>query len=264
MDKRYADVNGARLAYYEAGSGQPVVLLHGFCGSSAYWDEVVPLLQTELRVIVPDLRGHGASSAPDTSSSMEEMAADIAGLLDTLALKQASVLGHSLGGYITLALAEQHADRLTAFGLVHSTAFPDDEKGKEGRLKGMQTIGEQGLPVFLEGLIPRLFAPKHVESMPEAVTKARQIGLGTSPGGAIRTLEGMRTRPDRNQVLSEAKVPVLLVAGEEDQIVAPARTFSASGGHIRQALIAGAGHMSMMEAPRQLADEILAFFKGQA
>jgi 3-oxoadipate enol-lactonase len=261
MEKQIVTIQGRRLAYVEAGAGQPLVLLHGFCGSSAYWEEVVPLLMQDHRLIIPDLRGHGASEAPGGTYSMELFAEDIEGLLDALGIHKAAVLGHSLGGYITLALAETAAERLTAFGLIHSTAYPDDEKGKEGRLKGMQTIREQGLPVFLEGLVPRLFAPEHLGSMPEQVEKARQIGQGTAPGGAIHTLEGMRERPDRRSVIAEAKVPVLLVAGEHDQIIAPERTFTAEGEHIRQVLIEGAGHISLLEAPERLAKEIAAFLQ---
>ncbi|MGF9713010.1 alpha/beta fold hydrolase [Paenibacillus naphthalenovorans] len=259
MDKRNENVNGVKLAYIERGEGTPVVLLHGFCGSSAYWEEVIPLLEGSCRLIVPDLRGHGASASPEGAYTMETMAEDIAGLLEKRDCKQAVVLGHSLGGYVTLALAEKHPDKLLGFGLIHSTAFPDDEKGKEGRLKAMETIKEQGLPVFLEGLIPKLFAPAHLKTMPEAVEKARQIGLGTSPEGAVRTLEGMRIRTDRNAILFGARVPVLLVAGAGDQIIAPERTFSVSGEHITSVTLDGAGHAGMMETPQELAQAILDF-----
>ncbi|WP_163853859.1 alpha/beta fold hydrolase [Paenibacillus elgii] len=259
MDKRYADVNGTRLAYIDRGQGTPVILLHGFCGSLAYYDEVAPLLEGRCRLIIPDLRGHGASDAPEGTYTMEAIADDIAALIDRLNIGRPVVLGHSLGGYVTLALAEKHEDKLLAFGLLHSTAFPDDEKGKEGRLKAMETIREQGLPVFIEGLIPKLFAPAHLETMPEAVRKAKEIGLGTSAEGAVRTLEGMRQRPDRNAVLSAAQVPVLLVAGTGDQIIPPQRTFSVDKETFQRSQIDGAGHMSMMEAPGELAQAVLAF-----
>ncbi len=132
MKTKTADMGGWNLAYTDQGEGVPVVLLHGFCGSGAYWDEIVPLLESGCRVIVPDLRGHGASGSPNESYSMESMAGDIGKLIDGLGLGENKpvVLGHSLGGYVTLALAEKQADRLRAFGLVHSTAYPDDEKAE--------------------------------------------------------------------------------------------------------------------------------------
>ncbi len=118
------------------------------------------------------------------------------------------------------------------------------------------------MPAFLDGLIPKLFAPAHLQSMPEAVRKAREIGLGTSPEGAMRTLEAMRDRPDRNAVLWETRLPVLLVAGASDQVIPEERTFSVSGETISQQRIEAAGHMSMMETPGILAQIIKNFISG--
>lgn len=247
-----ASSNGIEIMYEDRGSGETVVLLHGFCGSSAYWQKMIPQLSLTHRVIAADLRGHGKTSVPDGLYSMETMADDIAGLLSHLEISKATLFGHSLGGYVTLAFAEKYPDRLSAFSLVHSTAYPDDENGKEGRLKAIESIQEKGMDSFIEGLVPRLFAPEHVASMPEAVQLAKQIGFATSSKGAIHTLQGMRERPDRNSVLGAVDLPVLLVAGTEDQVIPPAKTFSQEGRHIHTAAIAGAGHMSMLEAPDKL------------
>lgn len=261
MTKQKVSLEGVELAYQQQGQGTTIVLLHGFCGSSAYWDKVLPLLPDDIRVIAPDLRGHGDSSAPDGTYTMEVFAADIVQLIGKLDAGKAIVLGHSLGGYVTLALADKQPELLKAFGLIHSTGFPDSEEGKAGRLKGIQTIQDKGLPAFIEGLIPKLFAPAHLESMPEAVQEAKRIGLSTSPQGAMATLEGMRTRPDRNDVLKQAKQPVLLVAGEHDQIIPAERTFVVDGGSVSQRKIDEVGHMSMMENPQALADVIVAFVR---
>ncbi|MDF2959462.1 MAG: hypothetical protein K0S39_1197 [Paenibacillus sp.] len=259
MDTKYLDQNNVRIGYKEKGEGQAVVLLHGFCGSSSYWNKLLPLLPDNYRFIMPDLRGHGNSGAPAGNYTMEVFADDLAELLKHAGTERAVVLGHSLGGYVTLAFAERYPHLLTAFGLIHSTAFPDSDSAKEGRKKGMDTIREKGLPVLIDGLIPKLFAPDHVKTMPEAVNEAVQIGVSTNPEGAIRTLEGMRTRPDRNEVLAEAKMPVLLVAGVHDQIIPVERTFSVSGGQIAQRQIENAGHMSMVEAPEKLANVLMDF-----
>jgi 3-oxoadipate enol-lactonase len=250
---------GGKISYKEHGEGKAVVLLHGFCGSSAYWDQLIPLLPDNFRWILPDLRGHGQSGAPSGEYSMEAFANDLAMLLKRLETGPAIVLGHSLGGYVTLALAELYPELLAGFGLIHSTGLPDTEAGKEGRLKGIKVIEEQGLSVFLDGFVPKLFAPEYTKSRPEQVDKMRQIGLETNPDAVVRTLQGMRTRPDRNDVLAQAKVPVLLVAGAHDQIIPAERTFSISGGQIMQRKIEESGHSSMMETPDQLADAIRTF-----
>lgn len=262
MDKQFVELDGFRMAYREKGQGQAVILLHGFCGSSSYWDKLLPLLPATSRFIVPDQRGHGDSGAPDGVYTMETLAEDVAQLIQKLDLGKTIVLGHSYGGYSTLAFAEHYPELLAGYGLIHSAAFPDSEEGKQGRLKGQETIKDKGLSVFIDGLVPKLFAPAHLQSMPEAVQEAIRIGNGTSPEGAINTLEGMRLRPDRNRVLETARVPVLLVAGQHDQIVPVERTFTVSGDRFTQCMIEDAGHMSMVESPQKLADAIVSFIDG--
>ncbi|MFD2369899.1 alpha/beta fold hydrolase [Brevibacillus sp. GCM10020057] len=260
MKKQLQLENGLTLAYQEEGSGaQTIVLLHGFCGSSAYWTKLIPLLSRSHRVIAPDLRGHGDSSVPDEPHTMERFADDLAAAVDKLGLAPIHLFGHSLGGYVTLAFAEKYADMLGSFGLIHSTGYPDDEAAKANRDKGAKSIRESGMEPFVKALVPKLFAPAHLATMPDEVQLAKEIGVRTEPIGAIRTLQGMRDRPDRTHVLRDTRLPVLLVAGEEDQIIAPEKTFTANGANIRQLRMAGAGHMGMLEAPEQLAEEIVRF-----
>ncbi|WP_127588815.1 alpha/beta fold hydrolase [Paenibacillus koleovorans] len=249
-----------QLAYEEKGMGRPVVLLHGFCGSTRYWDRVVPLLSDSFRVITVDLRGHGRSEVPDSPYTIEAMADDVAGLLTSLQLDQPPVLlGHSLGGYVTLAVAENVAASLGAYGLIHSTAYPDAEQAKANRDKTIAAIRDQGMVPFIDGLIPKLFAPAHVESMGDHVQAAKVIGYATAPQGAMHTAAAMRDRPDRNHVLLQENLPVLLVAGEQDQLIPVGKTFSVQGVHLTPVRIPEAGHMSMYEAPEALADAIKTF-----
>ncbi|MEI7026561.1 alpha/beta fold hydrolase [Paenibacillus sp. y28] len=256
---RHASLDGFTMAYREYGQGLPVVLLHGFCGSSGYWEQVLPQLGENVRVIAPDLRGHGHSGTPEEPCSVEKMAGDIRSLLDQLGVDKAVLLGHSLGGYIALAFAEQYPERLLAFGLVHSTALPDDETGKQNRLKSMEAIRQDGIVPFVNNLTRKLFAPQHLDTMPEQVAAANEIGYVTSPQAAIHTLDAMRARPDRRHVLRETALPVLIVAGRHDQIVSVEKAFSVSGGHIKESILESAGHMGMMEAPQELAQVILDF-----
>lgn len=258
MNKIQLSERSIEIRYKDEGTGFPVLLMHGFCGSSRYWDEILPLLKG-CRLIVPDLPGHGQSGVPAAPYGMESFADDMAALLRQLNIEKAVWFGHSLGGYIALAAAERHPELVQAFGLVHSTAYPDDEKGKENRLKSIQTVLDSGIVPFVDGLIPKLFAPDHVETMEDKVAEAKNIGYGTPPEGAVLTLEAMRERPDRNRVLENATCPVLLLAGGADQLIKPEKTFSVSGSFIKQVLLEDSGHMSMMERPDRLAEELLAF-----
>ncbi|WP_276357807.1 alpha/beta fold hydrolase [Cohnella caldifontis] len=253
--------DAVELRFEDRGGGFPLVLLHGYCGDGRYWSEVVPALAAKYRVIVPDLRGHGGSPAPDGVYSMESLADDVIRLMDRLGIGRAFLFGHSLGGYVALALAERHPERLLGFGLIHSTPLPDTEAGKEGRLAAAERIRTEGVKPFVDGLVPKLFAPAHRTSMADRVNAALEIGYGTSPRGAVGCALGMRERPDRTAVLRRTALPILLLAGELDEVVPPERRFPVDLPHIRAVTLPGSGHMSMMEDPERLSGELTAFLE---
>lgn len=251
-----------KLAYADTkpdgGAELNIVLLHGYCGSSAYWERLLPLLDKQgRRFIVPDTRGHGGSSAPnDAVYEMEVLASDIAALADKLQLERIVLLGHSMGGYTALAFAQQYPQQLAAFGLIHSTGLPDSEAARENRDRTVQSIEEQGIALFAEGLVSKLFADG---AATELIDRAAEIGRGTSASGAQASALGMKERPDRRDVLESSSLPVLLAAGAKDGIIPVERIFTTSREGVQQVLLEQAGHMGMMESPQQLADAINQF-----
>jgi pimeloyl-ACP methyl ester carboxylesterase len=255
---------GIVAAYEEEGTGEPIVLLHGFCGSWLYWEKVIPSLALYGRVIAPDLRGHGESSSAGSEAEydMERLADDAAALLDALDIERATIFGHSLGGYVALAFAEKYPARLQSLGLVHSTAYGDTEQAKDNRLKAVDTIREQGVAAFVDGLVPKLFAPANRENRPEWVEQAKRIGYGTSAEGAAGCALGMRARPDRVSVLEKLEMPVLLLAGQSDEVIAPEKRFPVAGPNVTAVTLEAVGHMSMLEDAAALVDSLGAFLKG--
>lgn len=249
---------GSNICYSDQGSGDVVVLLHGFCGSSAYWEQTIPFLSGSYRVIAPDLRGHGASDAPLGAYSIDQMADDVLSLLNALEISECVLLGHSLGGYITLSFAQRHASRLKGFGLIHSTGYPDSEEARENRLKSVSVIQNEGITNFVDGLVPGLFAAGAAEQL---LDRAKEIGYRTPPQGAAGAALAMRERPDRRDVISATALPVLLVAGAEDTLVPAERTFTSDKPNVTQAVISGSGHMSMYEAPERLSEIIKDFMR---
>lgn len=261
--------NGVELAYYDShpndggaadGITKVVVLLHGYCGSSAYWEHIVEELEQSVRIIAPDARGHGRSSAPnDETYTMDMYAEDIAELLIKLQIHNAVMLGHSLGGYITLAFAEKYAKKLSGFGLIHSTALEDSDTAKENRDKAVAALEQNGVKAFVDGLIPKLFAPDNVEAMSDEVEQGKKIGYATALQGAIGTARGMKARPNRTQVIEQSELPVLLVAGESDKVIPIENVFAAVNGLTVKVELSGAGHMGMIEEPKQLIKAIVDF-----
>ncbi|WP_051250509.1 alpha/beta fold hydrolase [Paenibacillus harenae] len=263
--------NGVELAYYDShaedggaadGIADVVVLLHGYCGSSAYWEPILDELEPSVRIIAPDLRGHGLSSSPgDDTYTMELYADDIASMLIQLQIHNAIMLGHSLGGYITLAFAQRYGKKLSGFGLIHSTSLADSDAAKQNRDKAVAALQTDGVEAFVGGLIPKLFAPGNAEAMEGEIEQAIRIGYGTSLQGAIATAKGMKARVNRSHVIESSSLPVLLVSGESDQLIPKESTFAAVNAATKQVSLAGAGHMGMAEQPKEMASAILGFVK---
>ncbi|MGE5701274.1 MAG: alpha/beta fold hydrolase [Clostridia bacterium] len=261
--KTLALSNQRTIAYKDEGKGVPLVLLHGFCGSHAYWDMVLPELAKQYRVLVPDLPGHGQSSIPEDMETIEQMADWLHEMLNALAVTQATLIGHSLGGYITLAFAERYGELLKRFGLVHSTSLPDSADAMKARDASSEKVKAEGIHALIDGLVPKLFAPANLERMEQEVQRTKEIGYATSPKGAIAVLQAMKNRPDRTDVLSSTSLPVLLVAGEHDQVIPKEKTFTVTRDTVSHAVLNTAGHMGMLESPAQLV-EVLRGFAGES
>lgn len=257
MESKKVTLQDSTIAYIDQGEGKPIVLLHGFCGSSRYWEHVIPVLSESCRVIALDLPGHGQSGPLKGSSTIENLADQVKNLLAELNLQEVTMFGHSLGGYITLAFAEKFSNQLNGFSLIHSTAFPDSEEAKKGRLANIEKVNQSGIYSLIDGLVPKLFSPDNQDE--NYVGAAMEIGYTTSAEGAIDALNAMKDRPDRNQVLEASTMPVLLIAGEQDQIIPAEKTFSVSRANIKQSIIKDSGHMSMYENPHDLIKEIQDF-----
>jgi len=273
MEKQRIHVNGIDLVYEECGSsnGNVIVLLHGFCGSSLYWQKICPILSDEYRVIIPDLRGHGGTTAPEGPYTMETMAEDIKALLDALGTRKVVMFGHSLGGYVTAAFAEKYPDKLSGFALIHSTVLSDTAEAIEKRTADIAYIREKGISKYLYSIIPELFPGEKLGEMRDEVNELIGVGQQMEAEAAIATLEGMMMRPDRSHVLAEAKFPVLLVAGAKDAVIKPDDTFSVSGRghpettykypHIMETTFEDVAHMSLVEVSDQLARVISTYLQ---
>ncbi|MGM0873870.1 MAG: alpha/beta fold hydrolase [Bacillota bacterium] len=261
MERFTQNVGDNMISYLDQGIGHCVVLIHGFCGNHNYWKYIVPHLRKKNRVLTIDLRGHGDSSTPKNDYEIADMAEDIAILLNSLQIDRTTLIGHSLGGYISLAFAEKYPEKLSGLSLVHSTSYPDTDEGKANRDKGIQRITNEGIVPFVNDLVPKLFSEKNSKELSNQVDFVKYIGYKTSDFGAIGALEAMKNRPDQNEVLKGLQVPVLLVAGSEDQIIPLDRAFSAEKMNINRTVIEDCGHMSMLEQPDKLSEVLISFLQ---
>jgi pimeloyl-ACP methyl ester carboxylesterase len=154
-----------------------------------------------------------------------------------------------MGGYVTLAACKLAPERFLALGLIASQAGADTEEGRQGRYKMAEKVAAEGSKVVAEVMIPKLFAPQ----LPAAsiIEQVRQMILNTQPAGIIGALKGMAVRPDFGPMLPNLRIPVLVLAGDQDQIIPPAKA-KAMAAAVRTATlttVANAGHMPMLEQP---------------
>lgn len=250
---------GKRIAYDVNGDGKPLVLLHGFGLDSSMWDSMLPLLSKQFKVITPDTPGAGESEVLDGEPSLEALADVVAAVIKEESNAPCSVIGHSMGGYTALALAERHAQLINGFGLFHSHPFPDDEAKKEKRDKDTEFIKRMGSGEYIKLLIPALFGENYKKQQSEELNALVARYQTLSPQGLTYALQAMKNRIDRSQVVSSSTRPFLLIAGVEDNVVnmdtvnmmykMPQYTF---GLFIREA-----AHMGMIEAPEACAKHVI-------
>lgn len=243
-------MDSVKLHFTEAGQGTPVVLLHGFPLNSTIWDEQRRQLALHYRVITADLRGHGQSPAPTGVYEMESLAGDVLALLDSLKIERAVIMGHSMGGYVTLAAWRIAPARFLALGLIDSQAGADTAEGRQGRMQLAEKVSTQGGQVAADAMLPRIFAPG-LATGDSVWERVRAMIEKTSRTGIIGALHGMAARPDSNSILSTIDVPALVVTGDKDQIipVTKAQALAAAMPQATLKVIAHAGHMTMLEQP---------------
>jgi 3-oxoadipate enol-lactonase len=245
-------IDGVSLYYEVHGSGEPVLLVHGFPLSGRLWGPAIALLQDRLKLIVPDLRGHGRSGV-GKDVTMARYADDLAALLDVAGVEgRVTVVGHSMGGYIAFELYRRHPERVRALVLVDTRAGTDTEGAAEGRRETARQALRDGSRVIADALVDRLFAPTTPDALRE---RWHEIMAATPPAGVAVALRAMAERPDSHPTLREIDRPVLVVVGADDAITPPeeARRMHGAVQNSRLEVVPEAGHMTPVEQPERFA-----------
>ena len=199
-------------------SDDPVLLLHGFLDCADSFQFLVDALPRDWSFVAPDWRGFGGSGWNDAPYWFPDYLGDLEALLDALAPpRPPRMIGHSMGGYICLALADRNPALLSAIGLFHSTALADNEPKKENRRKAIEFIREHGSEAFLKTSTPGLFSNKemHQQAIEDLIRKGRNF----RPETLVQYYEMMIGRPDRTKVLRTWEKPLLMICGMQDQAV---------------------------------------------
>lgn len=219
MQEKSIQFQNANIVYRVLGNGKPVMLLHGFGEDSNVWEPQMEVLKNHYQLIIPDIPGSG-KSALVANANIDTHAEVIKAICDAEKISQLhSLIGHSMGGYITLAFAEKYASLLNSFGLFHSSAFADTEEKKQTRKKAIEFIKEKGAHTFLKTSTPGLFTPAYKDNEGGKVEALIEAGKSFSNEALIQYYEAMIARPDRTAVLKTFPKPILFIIGEHDQAI---------------------------------------------
>ena len=247
----------SRLSFKQQGSGKPIILLHGFPMNQRVWDDFVPLLSDHYNVITVDLPGFGESPLPQLPFTIDQVADIVLEWMLTEKILGSTLIGHSLGGYVALAMAEKQPDLFSGLGLFHSTALADSDEKKESRLKVVDFIAKNGVLAFTSNFIPPLFADQNHK----AINKVREIAVQSNHDAVTGYTLAMRNRPDRTSVLKKLEMPILFLTGEADpgipvnSILLQAESCKFPQVHVLKQV----AHMGMFENPEISVNHIRSF-----
>ncbi|MEQ6121346.1 alpha/beta hydrolase [Reichenbachiella sp. MALMAid0571] len=237
------------MHYNVSGSGIPIVLIHGFCETSSIWNDLAKELSEKYQVISIDLPGFGKSPLYNPDLSLGNVATLLHDFLKKLQITNCFMIGHSLGGYITLAFAEKYSEMLLGFGLFHSTTFADSEEKKETREKGIEHVEIHGMETFSKGFVPNLFYKANHSKFSDEMKTLKKIASETPIETFVAYSRAMKNRNDTTKLLSGFKKPIFIVAGENDNAVPlfQSQQMIAKTGEENSLILSETGHMGFIE-----------------
>jgi pimeloyl-ACP methyl ester carboxylesterase len=221
-----------------------LVLVHGHSLDAQIWNDLKANL-SDYQLLIPEL------STETQYKSIEAYAEGLKEWLEAQNITKCVMIGHSMGGYITLAFAEKYPEMLQGFGLFHSTAYDDDEAKSEQRKKTLAFMETHGTAAFVRQAGPNMYAEGFTQAHPERIKKhIEQYAL--LPIEAVSTgFRAIMNRPNRTHVLQEAAVPVLFIFGQEDKFIPFEKNIGLSElpKDSHTLVLAHSGHMGMIEDP---------------
>jgi pimeloyl-ACP methyl ester carboxylesterase len=243
--------HSSSVHFDDLGSGKVIVLLHGYLETMDIWSDFAQNLAKTFRVIILDLPGHGKSGKVADVHDMDLMADAVNSVLTFARVEKCFMAGHSLGGYVTLSFMAKYRYKLLGISLFHSTPFADTEEKKANRDREINLVREGKKDVLFNTNIPKGFATDNLEKFSKEVARAKTIGTQNPEEGIIAILEGMKTRPDRQNLIKETGLPVLFILGKKDNYIPYDLMYSVaqrtSSGEILS--LENSGHMGFIEEP---------------
>ena len=247
------------VSYDDAGSGDTIVLLHGFLENKNMWAFFIDKFQKQFRIVSIDLLGHGKTPALGYVHSMEENADMVATVLEALKIKQYSIIGHSMGGYVALELAKKQPLLLQKLVLLNSTSQADSVEKKGNRDRAILAV-KKDYETFIRLSVANLFSEDNRDRLGTEIENTKLEALKTPLQGIIASLEGMKIRTDNGKFFKNLDLPKLLILGRKDSVLPFEETAKQVENSDIQLEALSFGHMSHLENQKELLLILKKFF----
>ena len=249
-----------KISYTDSGKGAVVVLLHGFLENKHMWKEIIPVISRNKRVLAIDLLGHGHTECLGYIHPMELMADAVAAVLKTLRIRKITLIGHSMGGYVSLALSEKNPEMIRGLCLLNSTATSDDNSRKKLRERANK-MAQINLSNIVRMSFINLFSEKSKEKFNPEIQLALSEALQTSLQGYSACQEGMRIRPNRLSVLKNNYFKKLFILGKKDPVLPVEKGIKEAEETQSETVVLSGGHMSHIENSDELTRVLNTFIR---
>ena len=262
MKEKFLMAGSTALHIADSGKGEKcVVLLHGYLESMYVWEDFLPLLTPYYRVITVDIPGHGISEVKGEVHTMEMVAEVLRDMLDELGIERVTMVGHSMGGYVSLAFCAAYPERLDGVVLLSSSPNPDTDVKRENRRREIALV-RAGKKDVLARVAPEAgFAEQNRRRLqPYIDDLVEQVHI-TEDEGIVALLGGMIERKDQNEMLKNSPVRQLFILGKKDSYipVEAAEEFIAKNPQAQVVWLEESGHMGFIEQPKECAQALIDF-----
>ncbi|WP_033959380.1 alpha/beta fold hydrolase [Psychroserpens jangbogonensis] len=254
------EYKGSQIFYTDEGQGDPIVLLHGFLENSTMWQSLLPYLTASCRVICIDLLGHGQTECLGYIHTMEDMAEAVKTVIDELKIESCTLIGHSMGGYVSLAFSEKHSGLINGLCLMNSSALEDNAERKTNRDRAIEAV-KTNHKTFVSMSIANLFAPDNRERFAKDIELVKLEALKTPLQGIIAALEGMKIRPNREFILQNTTFKKMMIIGREDPVLEYNTLINQTYDSNVEIVEFPDGHMSHIENMNELTYKIKRFIE---
>lgn len=258
---QFITCNEASIHFKVQGQGKNVILLHGYLESMQIFDHFAFKMSQVARVVTIDLPGHGLSDLIQPSSSLESITAAIKCVADHLNMTQLYIMGHSMGGYVTLAFAEKYPQMVEGLALLHSSPNPDTHEKQKNRQREMDLIRQGKKEIICKSSIPNTFANTNRELFAQKIQQITNTACKTPDEGIIAALQSMMNRPDRNEILTNLEAKKISVIGKQDNFIPwESALETCNKTKMHPILLESSGHMGFIEQSTECLQQIIEKF----